>query len=315
MVELTKKGLEDFPKEERKMFAFLSLHGIQNIVGSASFDEFLYASDFDLFEYKEFKDTDEVYQLIYEKFRDKFNKAYTQKDIYITDFKCGVLPGDVPIRWNREDMNNGYKYIEDRKYTFVECLQMKSRIKLDIIANIDNEYKEFSEIYFITIGNKPENFSQEEMIKTNLITALKREVNAKAKNGNYFKALKRLFSWFKNIGKEKYKQELADLLIFFNSGVGKLASYQNSIEIIIQVLNNTFKKVREKQLIRNLKKLREFVPDFLKKKVDIVIGMKSNAERVEFLKEMNNLINDKVQQQSKMFIKENNKISRYINIE
>ena len=122
-MDLNIKQPKDYSKKERDVFAYLTLHGTQRVVGTGSIKEIDYAADYDLMEYVAFSRSSEVYEMILDLFREKFRTAYNSKTIWLTDFKCGVMPGGKPIRWKKADIDRGFQIIEDDKIYFVECLQ------------------------------------------------------------------------------------------------------------------------------------------------------------------------------------------------
>ena len=64
------------------------------VIGSASNIKIKYPSDIDL---QEFLITNDSYLEVYEFFKDIYEEAYTNPDIYIIDFKCRFMKGK-PIK-------------------------------------------------------------------------------------------------------------------------------------------------------------------------------------------------------------------------
>jgi len=138
--------------DNKSIYAFLSIDGEQSLVGSSADKNILYSADYDLLEGKTFKKSSDIYNHIYNLFKDKYKEALENPNIWITDFKCGVFRGQ-PQKWSKEEIKRGYKNIDGNILLFTDCLQQKSRIKLDIIAiDKDHNITEYSDIYVIRIG-------------------------------------------------------------------------------------------------------------------------------------------------------------------
>lgn len=73
-------------------------------------------------------------------FLQKFRKTYSNKKIFITDFKLGENNNLIPIKWNKNDIKNGYKVENDLMINFVDCCQIKIDYIIEDILNIFNEH-------------------------------------------------------------------------------------------------------------------------------------------------------------------------------
>ena len=118
-------------------------------IGSSADPKIKYASDID---FQELHETDDFFPNILRKFQEKFVKAEGNKNIFITDFKCGLFRGQ-PIRWNKHTVKLGYQTIDGIRLEFIDCLQQKSLIKMDIIALINGIFTEFSNNYYFIFSN------------------------------------------------------------------------------------------------------------------------------------------------------------------
>jgi len=305
---LTEKTAKDYSQGEKKVFALLSLHGTQRVVGSGALKEIDYAADLDLMEYVEFGRSLEVYECVLDVFREKYRNAHASKTTWITDFKCGVLPGGKPIRWTRQSINAGHVFIEDKKVMFVDCLQQKSIIKMDVISLVDGLFTEFSEMYFINFGDfktyNPVN-TKKENIETNLLL----DVQSYQNKGNYYKALKRLFAYLRI--SETNPKLMNSLLNFFNSKVGELASYKSDLELVTIMLEQTFRPVKEKDILHNLKYIEKNINPLFK---DLVSGILVSGSILQRTKEVEEILNDQIQDETKQFIQSSKKIYPYIKV-
>lgn len=250
---------------EQKVYKVLQIHNHQKI-GTSAIQEILYKSDVDL---QEFIYTKETYEEILKRFQKKFQIAKDTDGMWITDFKCGVLPGSYPIRWTYDTIMQGFQYLNGQLKYFTTCLQQQSIIKMDLFALVDGKFVEFSENYYFIF---PDEFSTQVFKGDDISAYLLIDYDKYVKAGRRFKALKRLFSHYKH----KNDKEKMDILIdFFNSPVGKFNQQINSLKIIIEVMDNNFKPVRLSDIKHNIKIVQEIVPDNYKRKLDHIINYSS----------------------------------------
>lgn len=196
---------------------FLSIGGDQHIVGSANDPDVDHFADVDLMETKDFSlppgnnSKEVVSEHILKVFQEKFKKAYASKNTWITDFKCGQLPGGEAIRWNKETIVTGVQVLDTKQIFFTHCLQNTSRIKMDIIYFKDNNFIEVSDIYLISMGDfttyNPELSTNEAML-----AALRHDAELYYKEGNPYKAVKRLYSYAKLVKNELLRKKLLTII-------------------------------------------------------------------------------------------------------
>jgi hypothetical protein len=221
------KSNNDFNNNLVDVFNLLSIKGKYRVIGSSSLKEILYNSDYDLNEMDHIKGPD-AFTKVYEIFKHKFKIAKSNKNIYISDFKCGIN-NDQPIRWSYNDMMT-------KKQQFIEALKTKSMIKLDIIYLLNGIYVEITEVYFLDIGNHT-TYENKELDSSTIKTGLIESMNECLKEGLYFKALKRLFS-LKNINGKKDTR----LINFFNCQSGILYKANADLNVLMALITNNFRK-------------------------------------------------------------------------
>ena len=233
-----------------RLFKFLSITGLQTLVGSSADDDVIYSADYDLMEQKDFKKTNNVYEDILTLFRKKYIQALKpNSNIWIIDFKCGMFRGQ-PIRWDKESIKLGYVVINDEPKYFVDCLQQESRIKMDVIAiDANGVLNEYSDIYFIRIGDRSlsREINEEESAKS-----IYSDFHYYIEEKNYYKAVKRLYSYAKITNN---KPLMRDLLKVINSNLGVNSKMIADLGIISALIDNNFKKVNKKLIVYNLSKL------------------------------------------------------------
>ena len=243
-----------------KVIDILKIKDVQ-IIGSSMDPKIKYASDIDL---QEVIQTNDFFPEVLRKFQQKFVKAQSNPKIFITDFKCGMFRGQ-PVRWNKNTIKDGFQNIDGINITFINCLQMKSIIKMDIIALINGVFTEFSNNYYFTFSD---GFSTMPGNNTKLSNVFLFQFQQKMKEKKYFKALKRLYSYFKLKKNKKMQQTMID---FFNSNVGKLNYQINNLQIIDAVLNNPFRQPNKSDIINNLNIIKKNLPLELDPFIDIIL--------------------------------------------
>ena len=89
-------------------------------------------------------------------FQQKFAKR--GKDEYVTDLKCGSYLDEkgeaVAIRWNKTNIKKGWQTINKKKEYFINHIMDKAMFKIDFIVFIDGLFIEFSENFYIKIGEE-----------------------------------------------------------------------------------------------------------------------------------------------------------------
>ena len=230
------------------MFKFLSVSGLQTLVGSSADENVVYSADYDLMEQKNFKKNKNVHEFILNLFRKKYNFALKPKNnIWIIDLKCGSFRGQ-PIRWDKESIKRGYVVINDEPKYFVDCLQQNSRLKMDVIAlDANGVLNEYSDLYFINIGD----FSLSGKMETEKESAISifKDFQNYITEQNYFKAIKRLYAYAKL---ENNKPLINELLKVINSPLGKKSNTIADINIILELIDNNFKRFKKKLIFENL---------------------------------------------------------------
>ena len=243
---MIRKEKEDFNNNLLKVFNLLSISGKYNIVGSASLKSIYYNSDIDLNEIDDFKS----YKTVYEKFKHIFKVCKENKNLFITDFKCGLDKNNEPIRWSYKDIMNGY--IENK--SFIDCLKDKGMIKLDIVYLLNGIFVEITEVYFLKIDNHT-NYDNNELNNKEITNNLQNELQELIQEKHYFKALKRIFSILQIQEKNKTLQN--KLISFFNSETGILYKANADLNILINVIENTFRKPNINDIKNNLQIIKQ----------------------------------------------------------
>ena len=182
---------------------------------------------------------------------------------------------------------------------------------MDIIGLIDGLFHEFSEIYIMSFGDF-KTYNPVETKKKNIEIGLKKDIQEYSKEGNYFKALKRLFAYLKL--SDKNPELIEDLTQFFNSKTGELSSYKNDMELVSVMIEQEFKPVNVGIIIKNIKHIEQHINPAFKHLVKTILREKTKPKINTHTKKVEEILNAEVQKNTIEFIKSNKKIYSYINI-
>lgn len=292
---------DEFKQSIQHVFDLLAIRGKFNIIGSASNDEILYYSDFDLATFEKVS-----LQSIKKIFQNKFKEAQKDPAIFITDFKCGEVDGE-PVRWNKKNIKTERQIVNGKEITLDECLLMPSTIKMDIIALIDGDFVEFSDNYYLSV-NGVKNYDDDEVSTNVLLKELEKSAKEYYDEPNYFKYLKRVFSIKTIQGKSTKK-----LVDFFNSQVGLLNKSKTDLETLILVFDNCCRKPKLEDICNNIQIIKQNISGVsevefkstLYKDLDKICSYKNQTSIIKNLKKVINYIQTKVNQTTLQFIKKN----------
>lgn len=303
-----KKIMGSAPKPVQRVFRTLYIEGSQSLLGTAADPAITVVGDYDLQEYLDYNDSNvTIFHRILEFFQNVFKEALKNTVEYpvIPDLKCGVLPGNYPVRWNKESIMKGYQEIEGRTIYFIDMLQKKSTIKIDYLSFINGKYLEFSSNYYF-IFDDDTSFNE---VPTDEISKLliKEGQHKIYKDGNLLKGLKRVYAGLKLTDIPRSKYEF--IVDFLNSSAAKKKKLVGDLELIPEVLQNKFRKDIPMQIIKeNLDTLAKEGPAEYKSAVKSLIKIKSPARLIGAIKDLMDTISDDVNVEAEMFIHNNDDI-------
>ena len=339
----------DYSTPVQKIFHLLSVKGEYKVIGSAKLSAIKYVNDYDLEEYiTEPNSTKHYTNVLWKVFKEKFQQAEKNPNIFITDFKCGEING-VPVRWNKTNIKSGKQKVGTASITFQKCLLQKSVIKMDVVALINNIFTEFSENYYFTLGQftNYENagtygsphappFSKEVNTRNHNDGIAKREGRAGNRRflqiqngllneaqqyfrtGKLFKSLKRLFSYFLT---KQVQPKLQELLVqFFNSEIGLLNKSKNELEILILVVENMFRKPNRKDIVNNLQVVKQNlnyitevqIKSNLSESIDLICKRRNLKEIKEGIEVVKSYLQKKVNESTMPFLERHISLFKYI---
>jgi hypothetical protein len=136
------------------------------------------------------------------------------------------------IRWSVKEILANRKRLRDGRYiTLDEAFHTPGLCKLDVIGLVEkNRFTDFSMIYEFVNKGKVLN-----PVPINVSESLEEAVIVNKRQGNYFKALKRMYSlakWKHNI------KEIAKLTPILNSDLGRLYHIISDIDTLIRLLSD-----------------------------------------------------------------------------
>ena len=138
------------------------------------------------------------------------------------------------VRWTPTEVLKGFKNVRGQKFTLEDGFKSKSLFKLDVISLIDETYTEFTMIYDMRLNNKRLNY-----FGVNTKQTLLNDIHLYNYIGNWFKLLKRLFSYYNYVlkyekgNKKRYFDKLEKVINILNSDVGILYTITQDIDVIL----------------------------------------------------------------------------------
>jgi hypothetical protein len=309
---LSKKRITSFANSVQSVFNLLSISRKYKVVGSAALNEIKYSADYDLNEFfkEDISDKGEILNRLYKVFRDKFKVAAADPNIYITDFKCGEDSDGEPLRWSYADMMRGTKTLENgRTVSFQECLLMKASLKLDMVVVIDDRFVEFSDNYFLKLGEES-NYFPHDISQDHVLNGLKHDYYFNIQSsGNLMKALKRLFSYLRLENEGKNEAKLDKLVEFFNSETGMLYKINSEIKTIITIIDNTFRVAPRNQVRENLSlilpELRGNATAPIRARLSAAMAAKTKTQQGQYLADASKMIQKIINESAADFISKN----------
>jgi hypothetical protein len=230
--------------------------GEYNIIGSKADDKINsnVISDIDSQTFKEYdKGEITIYNKILQHFKNVFKELKNNKKVLLTDFKCGVKEANQPYRWTYNQIMKGYQYDDNhRKVMFIHQLEKHSIIKIDTIILYYNQFIDLTMNYYFIFGKERQtetSFLKKE--KKDILTDLKKDVREYQEDGDYYKSLKRLNSYYKVNGKTDKR-----LLEVINSEYGKKSKEKSRLNSLLYVLShkNSFDKEDIKKVKQSVAK-------------------------------------------------------------
>lgn len=292
---VAKKSITAYPKSVRGVFELLSWHNDDDtpeVMGSAGNPNIKNASDYDLFEVvlkKKNTTLDSFLKQCHKMFRKLCIRIKRDKNVYFIDFKCGEINGE-PVRWTLNEIIKGQKPDTSKNFVikFVDSLAQKSRIKIDVIAYVNNQFTEFSNIFSLEQGDKKIN--EEEQTTAEIQTQIKNDIKEFKAEGNLMKSLKRQYLLHRS---PEYEE-------FFNSDTGTMSKAVSDINTMIELLkhyNNADIRGKVTEQLDGIR-LKLQLPQTLLVKFDNAVDGKTKKQLISrmtrIVKELTKIVNKSV---------------------
>lgn len=154
------------------------------------------------------------------------------------------------LRWKPVDILNGYLTLRTgEKYPLIKAIQDPALFKMDVISLLENQiYQEFSIIYDLRINGKRLN-----IFPVNTLQNLTKDIVFYSYARNWFKVLKRLFSYYNYKFKYSRGEKLEAIKIIeqifpiLNSDLGILYQVTQDLQVLSYLVENV-KKVPTAQI-------------------------------------------------------------------
>jgi hypothetical protein len=225
-----------------------------DIIGSYSDTKLKYFSDIDS---QSIIKMPPNYKFIKEEFQDKISNILKNDFTFLLDFKAGFLHGK-PIKWSPEEIFQGKKHIDGRTLKFEDILAQNSIIKIDVgmYQKKRDRFIEISTNYYFIYSNGSRTFeiSDNETMKRRLLWDYQQ-----LKNVNFYKSLKRLYSYFKFIKDEKSQRSL---ITIFNSPLGAVNKQIAALKTIVDLLETNSDIIPREWILNSVNQISETLKEF-----------------------------------------------------
>jgi hypothetical protein len=240
----------------------------------------------------------------------KWNKLLIKKpnQEQLNNIKKEIRPG--LLRWKIKDIINGYIIHRGFKITIKEAINSGGLCKFDFIfIRTNNTIIDINIVYNILIKGLKNNNSPLFNPKRELLN----EINTLKIKGDNFKAIKRLFSYYKLTNQ---KLKIVKLYKILNSDLGILHQISSNIELLINLLSNHKLSLKNKDSIdiyinnfidrlNNIFQLKEYFKyeKFIINKINKIISIKTNTNKINKLNKLKIKIDNIKNNGSKKYIK------------
>lgn len=280
------------------VFHLISYHRDNPIImGSNKYKNMRYPSDFDLFEIiHEGKNKEEFIKECIHVFQQIIKNIEAEDDLYFIEFKTEDKNNNK-IRWKPKHIKNGHMKNKIVLYDVIADA-INQLIKIDIVYYHNGLFTEFSNIFNITKNGH-------DLDKDELLNSITTDMETLAKEGNYFKALKRAFS-IAQIQNDKEKLEY--IYNVLNSDIGKLGQIKSYLASIVLVLERYKDKETINRVYNSVELLKSMmilpqIPfnDAIFTKFDKITKQKSAAFIIMSTEKLINSINNILQEKAKPY--------------
>jgi Zn-dependent M32 family carboxypeptidase len=162
-----------------------------------------------------------------------------------------------------------------------------------------------SDIYNIKIGNE-KNFKLQtkEDIQKNIMN----EADELIKEGNYYKALKRIFSDRKIGSNNTIDNKIERIIDFLNSDIGIIGKSKSDLDVLIDLLEKYPKQIYADDIYSNLQIIKQFLSSVTKYNMRPIIEKINRTQKLSTIKEIRDELHKLTNQEALIFMKKNSLI-------
>jgi hypothetical protein len=210
------------------------------------------------------------------------------------------------LRWTIKDILKGFINYRGNKFTIKEALNTGGLFKIDFIVITDDKmFVDINIVYDI----RKKGLKNENGVNINPERELLNEVKTLKAKGDYFKALKRLFSYYKITKNNKGILKLYKIL---NSDLGILHQISSNIELLILLLTEKKPKIEDVNIyidgfidrLNNIFTLKDYFKNekYIINKINNIINTKSTKLKIKKLEILKEKIDNIKNSNSKKYI-------------
>lgn len=208
------------------------------------------------------------------------------------------------IRWTPKTIESGMTELsKGRRKTFLDAVDDKAVIKIDVAVYMNGTFVEFSNVFEIYAGKRPLNYTE-----SNIVQAIRDSLDYYKHEKKWYKVLKRYFSIARI---EKNVRPIELLTPFFNSNVGLVNRVRSALSTIVDMIGKGYKpmpKYRDSIQFnkQQLGSVFEFdLPSGTFDKLDDASRQRSPAKMADRLEKIVEELDDLVSQKAHEFILKN----------
>lgn len=211
------------------------------------------------------------------------------------------------LRWSIKEVSQGVKQITPEiSITLSKALSSKGVVKVDAIGLVSgsSRFTDFSVIYEIKVKTKT---ITAEVIGEDMENELRQSLYENVLTGNYYKALKRLFSLGRYYRNTELVMKLSD---FFNGAIGIVYQVKSDVGTLLYLEEN-YESLPQEKIQYELKMFRVRLTAFnqtyknqtLNQIIIDLLESKSKPKTIGYYKELEDKLSSIVNQSGKQFMK------------
>jgi hypothetical protein len=242
------KNKNQYPPQAMKIINFLKIPNSKNIVsnififGSYALRVQPYYSDIDTINQVTIDaPEDESIAIFYDKFKKILLKLNRTRGWFFTDVKAGIYDNGEPVHWrldeildgkrdNKPDYNGNYGH-----KNFLDAVKDTALLKLDIVVPYFNRYIEATVVYYLKSLEKYIGYSEQYFTIDGIISSLLLDTKKQLKKNKIFKAIKRIFAYYRLTSNKKNLEKLYPIITSNISKLSSIGSDLSTIKLLLEL--------------------------------------------------------------------------------